>query len=100
MIYTSHLRYPAIWNRRLAAPIAVFILFALNAGAQDPQRNVTPKREPLASSVSEQSDLGKDNLNHVAASPALLKEILTGDQGLLVELKRLVAQEATDNGQL
>ena len=46
------------------------------------------------------SDLGKDNLDHVAASAAQIKAVLVKDAGLLVELKRWVAKEATDNGQV
>lgn len=100
MIHTNQHRFQAIQNRYLIAPIALVVVFCLNAGAQESQRNVTAKRDTLSSSVSEQSDLARDNLNRVAASPTLLKEILIGDPGLLVELQRLVAQEASDNGQL
>jgi len=46
------------------------------------------------------SDLAKDNLNRVAASAVQIKTVLVKDAGLLVELKRWVAKEATDNGQV
>jgi polysaccharide export outer membrane protein len=46
------------------------------------------------------SDLGKENLGHVAASSPQIKEVLVKDTGLLVELKRWVAKEATDNAQV
>jgi len=46
------------------------------------------------------SDLAKDNLNRVAASPVQIKAVLVKDAGLLVELKQWVAREATDNGQV
>jgi len=36
----------------------------------------------------------------VAASADQLKEVLVKDAGILVELKRWVAKEATDNGQI
>ena len=36
----------------------------------------------------------------MAASPEQIREVLSKDPGLLVELKRLVAREATANGQL
>src|SRR5437660_7256574 len=48
----------------------------------------------------ELSDLGKDNFDHVAASAVQLREVLVKDTGLLVELKRWIAKEATDNGQV
>lgn len=46
------------------------------------------------------SDLAKDNLDHVAASSIQIREVLVKDSGLLVELKRWIAKEATDNGQV
>jgi len=39
-------------------------------------------------------------ISPVAASAAQIKEVLLLDAGLLVELKRYVAKEATDNGQI
>jgi len=48
----------------------------------------------------ESSDLAKDNLNRVAAGSSQIKAVLVKDAGLLVELKRWVAQEASDNGQV
>ena len=46
------------------------------------------------------SDLAKENLDQVAASSIQIREILVKDAGLLVELKRWVAKEASDNGQV
>jgi len=46
------------------------------------------------------SELGRENANRVAASPAQIREALIKDPGLLVALKRLMAKEATSNGQL
>ena len=46
------------------------------------------------------SDLGRDNLSRVAASATELKAVLLRDTGLLVELKRWVAKDATDHGQV
>jgi len=46
------------------------------------------------------SELAKDNLKHVAASSAQIRQVLVKDAGLLVELKRWVAKEAADNGQV
>src|ERR1051326_297263 len=46
------------------------------------------------------SDLAKDNFDLVAASSIQIREILVRDAGLLVELKRWVAKEASDNGQV
>jgi len=49
---------------------------------------------------AELSDLAKENLDLVGASSVQIREILVKDAGLLVELKRWIAKEATDNGQV
>jgi len=46
------------------------------------------------------SDLGQENLQRVAASSAQIQAVLVKDPGILVELKRWVAKEATDSGQV
>ncbi len=46
------------------------------------------------------SDLARENLSHVSASAAEIKAVLLKDSGLLVELKRWVAKDATDHGQV
>src|SRR5580693_8536820 len=48
----------------------------------------------------EPSDLGKENLDRVAASAVQLRTVLIKDPGILVELKRWVANEATNSGQI
>jgi protein involved in polysaccharide export with SLBB domain len=45
-------------------------------------------------------ELSDDNYSHVAASSVQIKDVLVKDVGLLVELKKWVAKEATDNGQV
>lgn len=46
------------------------------------------------------SDLGRANLSRVSASAAEIKVVLIKDPGLMVELKRWVAKDATDHGQI
>ncbi len=46
------------------------------------------------------SDLARDNLSRVAAMDTEIEKILRRDPGLMVELKRWVAKEATDHGQV
>ena len=46
------------------------------------------------------SSLEKQNLGRVAASASQLREVLIKDPGLMVELKRWIATEASDNGQI
>ncbi len=46
------------------------------------------------------SDLSFQNMGRVGASAAEIKSVLLKDSGLMVELKRWVAQDATDHGQI
>jgi polysaccharide export outer membrane protein len=48
----------------------------------------------------EAPELAKENNARVAASAVQIKDVLVHDPGLMVELKRWVAKEATDNGQV
>jgi protein involved in polysaccharide export with SLBB domain len=53
------------------------------------------QRTPIPS-----SDLARQNLSHVAATVGQLVAVLHRDPGLMVELKRWIAKDATDHGQL
>ena len=55
---------------------------------------------PQTSSGSSQSELVRQNMARVAASTGQLTIILHRDPGLMVELKRWIAKDATDHGQL
>ena len=46
------------------------------------------------------SDLATDNLELVSASAVQIREVLAKDPGLMVELKRLMAKRATEQGQI
>jgi protein involved in polysaccharide export with SLBB domain len=46
------------------------------------------------------SELARQNMDRVAASAAQIETVLHKDAGLMVELKRWVAKDATDHGQL
>ncbi len=50
--------------------------------------------------VGQSPDLTQENLGRVAASAIQIRGVLVKDEGLMVELKRWVAKEATDNGQV
>ena len=82
--------------------LTVFVLSCLLCGQSnqstrtDTRRETARERKPAL----ELSELAKDNLKHVAASSVQIREVLVKDAGLLVELKRWVAKEATDNGQI
>jgi protein involved in polysaccharide export with SLBB domain len=69
------------------------------AAQQTPTRGYTT-RETATNTPVVQSDLTKDNLDRVAASAAQIKTVLATSPGLVVELKRWIAKEASDNGQI
>ena len=80
---------------------------AASAQVQEParqlpqnQRQSQQAERPFRNTRQEISELEKANLTRVAASPAQLKEVLVKDPGLMVELKRWVAKDASDNGQI
>jgi len=50
--------------------------------------------------VEQAPDLTQENLRRVAASATQIRSVLVKDEGLMVELKRWVAKEATDSGQI
>jgi protein involved in polysaccharide export with SLBB domain len=78
-----------------------FVLtFCATTQAQENDRQKAPLDPASSFRSPELSDLAKENLDRVAASADQLKEVLVKDAGILVELKRWVAKEATDNGQI
>lgn len=95
--------YPiVVFNKllgRRAACVALLILCQLVFG-QTSERAHAQQADSRGNRTAEFSDLAKDNFNRVAASAIQIRDVLVKDAGLLVELKRWVAKEATDNGQV
>ena len=87
---------------RWMAFLGLGIALCVPVYGQQQSDNQQPAREQAGSSyrTTEPSDLAQQNLKHVAASAAQIRVVLAKDEGLLVELKRWVAKEATDNGQV
>ena len=82
-------------KRRLA------IMLCLAMGAGTAILSETPARAQNQNSRPMQfSDLASENLSRVAASAGEIKPLLLKDSGLMVELKRWVAKDATDHGQI
>jgi protein involved in polysaccharide export with SLBB domain len=89
--------------KRVAALISMLLGSSLAMRGQEPSLAEARTNSPVDNPVPSQqvmSDLLKDNLDRVAASATQLKVVLLGDAGLLVELKRWVAKEASDSGQV
>src|SRR2546427_3331663 len=82
--------------------LALTFLFCASAFAQqqgDRQRKTSePGRNEYGDEQS--SGLTQENLGRVAASAGQIGSVLVRDEGLMVELKRWVAKEASDSGQV
>ena len=88
----------SVWRTSL---LFLGMTFCSSLGAQQQVDRQRPReQEAVSYGVKETSDLAQDNLNRVAASAAQIRIVLARDEGLLVDLKRWVAKEATDNGQV
>ena len=83
-----------IRNTKMRVFCALAVLFLCSAGIRAQERE--DRQRPAIPS----SELGRENLSRVAASPADIKTILVKDTGLMVELKRWVAKDATSQGQI
>src|SRR5437667_1043290 len=82
--------------------LGITFLFCLPAFAQPQKERQRERREQARNDhgVERPPDLSQENLGRVAASASQIRGVLVKDEGLMVELKRWVAKEATDNGQV
>ncbi len=83
------------WTRKRAIFYLTAALVFLCAGNVPAANAQDPRPNPASP-----SDLALQNLSRVAASAAEVKSVLLKDSGLMVELKRWVAKDATDHGQI
>src|SRR5580658_8079371 len=88
--------------KNILSGLALAFLFCVPSHAQQQTGTQRATREQVRNDYGlEQSpDLGQQNLGRVAASATQIRAVLAKDEGLLVELKRWTAKEATDNGQV
>lgn len=93
----------------LVLPLLISLWLPVSTKAQETQQpqkqqNTTKTRSDDYSAghptKREISALEKENLSRVAAAPSQIKEVLVKEPGLLVELKRWIAKDASDNGQI
>jgi protein involved in polysaccharide export with SLBB domain len=81
--------------------LSVAFLFCGPVFAQQSERPRRPSEQTWNEyGVQNAPDLTQENLGRVAASAIQIRSVLVKDEGLMVELKRWVAKEATDNGQV
>src|SRR3984893_11419198 len=76
-------------NSTLLSFLSAFLVCASLSGAQERQ-----------SGTAQISELGRENLSRAAASATDSKAVLIKDAGLMVELKRWIAKDATGHGQI
>jgi protein involved in polysaccharide export with SLBB domain len=86
-------------SRRFLFPLSLLACCAGLPAQQSSSRRISPE---AANSAAQgiPFELDKQNTDRVAASPEQIREVLAKDPGLLVELKRWAAKEATSNAQL
>jgi polysaccharide export outer membrane protein len=78
----------ALTRRTIAGALVTFLVGFASVMVAHPQEHEQP------------SDWATDNLDLVFASTAQIRDVLAKDPGLMVELKHLVAKQATDRGQI
>jgi polysaccharide export outer membrane protein len=74
--------------------------FCASAKPQETNSQPRPRDAAARTAGQEVSELENGNLLRVAASPSQIQDVLLNEPGILVELKRWVAREASDNGQI
>ncbi len=78
----------------------VVLAFCVSAQPQEANRQQHQSSGTSRSASLEVSELENENLLRVAASPSQIQDVLLGQPGILVELKRWLARQASDNGQI
>lgn len=92
------------WAAREAA--AIVLALSLTSSAAQPQQQSQPAAAQRSGSETSQGvparlpDIISDNLDRVAASADQILEVVNKEAGLMVELKRLLAQDAGVSGQI
>ena len=89
-------------KKKLICGLTLTFLFCAPAFSQqqsDRQRR-TSEQSRNEYGFEQAPDLTQENLRRVAASATQIRSVLIKDEGLMVELKRWVAKEASDNGQV
>jgi polysaccharide export outer membrane protein len=84
----------------LGLVLSFFSCLPVLAQQQTEKQPATREQGRNGNAVEQSPDFAQENLGRVAASAIQIRSVLVKDEGLLVELKRWVAKEATDNGQV
>ena len=94
-------RHWARWSATFGIAVWSLSLAAISASAQsDRNRDDQQGAQIDTRKYSVNSELTKGNLSRVAASAGQIREVLIKNTGLIVELKRWIARDAADSGQI
>ncbi|HTP68865.1 MAG TPA: SLBB domain-containing protein [Dongiaceae bacterium] len=86
---------------RICGAVVLLLCAASGSSAQQPpNRSHGVSQDVPQTPVAGVSELARENNERVAASAAQIKAVIANDPGMLVLLKRWVAKDATDNGQV
>jgi len=98
-------------RRWVLAAVLLPLFLAITSASSAPAQNQTQNQDQTQSQYQTSSqgrqerperneDWATDNLDMVSASPLQIRQVLLRDPGLMVELKRLMAKQATERGQI
>ena len=94
------LNFRKLKNIFLAVIAAVLFCWPAFAQQQTDRPRRVSEQDRNEYGAGQTADLSQENLLRVAASAIQIRGVLLKDEGLMVELKRWVAKESTDNGQV
>src|SRR6266404_5424385 len=94
------LNFGKLKNIFLALIAAVLFCWPAFAQQQTDRPRRVSEQDRNEYGADQTADLSQENLRRVAASAIQIRGVLVKDEGLMVELKRWVAKESTDNGQV
>lgn len=80
--------------------LVILLVYCPRMSAQEQAQSTLEQTSKSNSATTDVSGLAGENLDRVAAKAADIEAILKNEPGLMVELKNLVAKQATDNGQI
>ncbi len=89
-----------MYRKKCSKSILWFAVLALCPASYAQTRPSSVRHDLQGHREPEASELANENFSRAAASAAQIKSVLAKDAGLLVELKRWVASDATSNGQI
>lgn len=94
------------WAAALYAFALIVTLAPVSYGQQSSQRQTEKTKQASPSEQLQKPEpprlpeIVSDNLDHVSATPEQILQIVERDPGMMVELKRLLAEDAGANGQI